>query len=65
MDTLQLFASGATKAPEYLKNKANSRDFALYMLGFLGEDHPELSNLICACLSRDPGSRPINPADDF
>lgn len=61
---LQLFLSVAPKC-EHLQHHANSREFAIYMLGFIGDDHPELVTLIRACLSRDPGSRPINPAEEF
>lgn len=64
MEALQLFASLAPKC-DYLKSRANSRELLYYMLGTLGDDHPELSALICSCLARDPGVNGTDRVEDF
>lgn len=61
---LQFFLSVAPKC-EHLQHHANSREFAIYMLGFIGDDHPELSTLIRACLARDPGVNSNDSDEDF
>lgn len=61
---LQLFLSVAPKC-EHLQHHANSREFAIYMLGFIGDDHPELVTLIRACLARDPGVNSNDSDEDF
>lgn len=51
-EALQLFSVVALKC-DYIKTRANSRELLWYLLGVLGDDHPELSDLIRSCISRD------------